>query len=92
MGVSGLFQQSLMVHSRENEACYCCGSKILKKKVNGRGTYYCPICQKPEPIVVAITGCMGSENRSNRLFNSKGYKTVSSDNINAQLQNKTRQF
>ncbi|MDI9540410.1 MAG: DNA-formamidopyrimidine glycosylase [Bacillota bacterium] len=92
LGVSGLFQQSLMVHSRENEACYCCGSKILKKKVNGRGTYYCPICQKPEPIVVAITGCMGSgKSEVIDYLTQKGYKTVSSDNINAQLlkQNQT---
>ena len=49
-----------MVHSRENENCYVCGSEILKVKVNGRGTYYCPNCQKPKPIVVAITGSIGS--------------------------------
>ena len=60
MGVSGLFQQSLMVHSRENEACYCCGSKILKKKLMEEERILLSICQKPEPIVVAITGCMGS--------------------------------
>ena len=45
-GVHGLFQQELYVHGRENEECKSCGSKIVKIKVGGRGTYYCPECQK----------------------------------------------
>ncbi len=45
-GVHGRFQQMLLVHGRENEACPVCGSKIIKIKVGGRGTYYCKKCQK----------------------------------------------
>lgn len=45
-GVSGLFQHSLFVHSKENEECSICKTKIVKIKVGGRGTYYCPKCQK----------------------------------------------
>ncbi len=45
-GVHGLFQEELMVHGRENDLCYKCGKPIVKIKVNGRGTYYCPNCQK----------------------------------------------
>lgn len=45
-GVSGLFQNSLFVHSRENEECSICKTKIVKIKVGGRGTYYCPKCQE----------------------------------------------
>jgi len=45
-GVHGLFQNKLLVHGRENARCSKCGSKILKIKVGGRGTYYCPKCQK----------------------------------------------
>lgn len=45
-GVSGRFQNSLYVHSRVNEGCLRCGNKIIKIKVGGRGTYYCPNCQK----------------------------------------------
>lgn len=45
-GVHGLFQQELLVHTKENEPCKKCGTKIIKIKVNGRGTYYCPNCQK----------------------------------------------
>ena len=45
-GVTGLFQNSLNVHQRQNEECRICKSKIIKIKVGGRGTYYCPKCQK----------------------------------------------
>lgn len=45
-GVTGLFQNSLNVHQRQNEECHICKSKIIKIKVGGRGTYYCPKCQK----------------------------------------------
>ena len=27
-------------------SCLVCNTEILKTKVNGRGTYYCPSCQK----------------------------------------------
>ena len=45
-GVHGKFQQNLLVHNRENENCPNCKNKIIKIKVGGRGTYYCPNCQK----------------------------------------------
>ena len=45
-GVHGLFQRELYVHSKEGEKCGKCNSLIEKIKVGGRGTYYCPNCQK----------------------------------------------
>lgn len=45
-GIHGLFQQELYVHSKDGQKCLMCGSDILKIKVGGRGTYYCPKCQK----------------------------------------------
>ena len=45
-GVTGLFQNDLFVHQREKEPCRICCSQIIKIKVGGRGTYYCPKCQK----------------------------------------------
>lgn len=45
-GIHGLFQQELYVHSKDGQKCLICGSDILKIKVGGRGTYYCPKCQK----------------------------------------------
>jgi len=45
-GVTGLFQNNLNVHQREGDKCHVCNSVILKIRVGGRGTYYCPLCQK----------------------------------------------
>lgn len=45
-GVHGLFQQELKVHNKANETCQICKTIIIKTKVGGRGTYYCPTCQK----------------------------------------------
>lgn len=46
LGVTGRFQQKLNVHQRSNQDCYLCHSKIVKTTIQGRGTYYCPSCQK----------------------------------------------
>ena len=45
-GITGRFQQELLVHSKKGEQCPNCKTEILKIVVNGRGTYYCPKCQK----------------------------------------------
>ncbi len=45
-GVHGLFQNKLLVHGKRGELCPNCNSPIEKIKINGRGTYYCPKCQK----------------------------------------------
>ena len=46
LGVTGRFQQKLKVHKKEGEKCPICGKTIIKVKVGGRSTYYCPNCQK----------------------------------------------
>lgn len=43
-GITGLFQVRLKVH--EQKICEECGSPIKKIQLNGRGTYFCPVCQK----------------------------------------------
>ena len=43
-GVHGRFQNELLVHTKE--ICPVCNTKIEKITVGGRGTYYCPKCQK----------------------------------------------
>lgn len=45
-GVHGLFQNELLVHGKDKAKCPICNSDILKIRVGGRGTYYCPKCQK----------------------------------------------
>lgn len=44
LGVTGRFQLDLNVHGLA--VCPVCGSEIKKIRVGGRGTYYCPKCQK----------------------------------------------
>lgn len=44
--VSGRFQNELYVYGRNKEKCYVCGSTIEKIKLGGRGTHFCPQCQK----------------------------------------------
>lgn len=46
LGVYGSYQKELKVHTREGEKCYRCEDTIVKTVVGGRGTYYCPTCQK----------------------------------------------
>ena len=45
-GVHGLFQKELLVHGKDKGTCPECNTKIEKIRVGGRGTYYCPNCQK----------------------------------------------
>ena len=45
-GITGRFQQELLVHSKKDNPCPTCKTNIVKIVVNGRGTYYCPRCQK----------------------------------------------
>lgn len=46
LGITGRFQNELSVHTKNGLPCHKCGSLIEKIKVGGRGTYYCPLCQK----------------------------------------------
>lgn len=46
LGVTGRFQNELFVHGRKGEPCPVCQSAIVKTTVGGRGTYFCPVCQK----------------------------------------------
>lgn len=52
-GVHGLFQNELYVHEQKN--CPICKEEIVKIKVGGRGTYYCPKCQKGKKYEENIT-------------------------------------
>ena len=45
-GITGRFQQELLVHGKKDTPCPNCQTKISKIVVNTRGTYYCPKCQK----------------------------------------------
>lgn len=45
-GNVGAFQNSFAVYGKGGEACRVCGRPLQKIRVAGRGTVYCPHCQK----------------------------------------------
>jgi formamidopyrimidine-DNA glycosylase len=45
-GLGGSYQDHFRVYKRDGEKCFRCGEKIVKNKVGGRGTFWCPVCQK----------------------------------------------
>ncbi len=49
-GVDGRFQNELNVHTMVGKPCPICNTKIEKIKVGGRGTYFCPNCQKRKTL------------------------------------------
>jgi len=46
-GGSGGMQHEFKVYGRGGEPCERCGTPIDKIRVAGRGTWYCPSCQRP---------------------------------------------
>jgi formamidopyrimidine-DNA glycosylase len=45
-GFAGGYQTQALAYGRAGQPCYNCGAEIKKLQQNGRGTYYCPECQK----------------------------------------------
>lgn len=45
-GKSGSHQNYLAVYGRKGQPCRRCGAPIERKEVAGRGTHYCPNCQR----------------------------------------------
>ena len=45
-GGSGSMQHEFNVYGREGEPCPRCGTPIEKTRAGGRGTWYCPACQR----------------------------------------------
>ncbi|MGI8773099.1 MAG: bifunctional DNA-formamidopyrimidine glycosylase/DNA-(apurinic or apyrimidinic site) lyase [Acidobacteriaceae bacterium] len=45
-GAKGFFQLEHRVYMRTGQPCLVCGTPIRRLVVAGRGTHYCPVCQK----------------------------------------------
>jgi formamidopyrimidine-DNA glycosylase len=48
-GKIGHHQQHLRVYGRRKQPCTVCGTAIERLEVAGRGSYFCPNCQRPRP-------------------------------------------
>ncbi len=44
-GRRGTYQQRRRVYRRTGEPCPCCGTPIVRERLSGRSTHYCPACQ-----------------------------------------------
>ena len=83
-GISGNFQVSLKVYGKKDGTCPNCGCKLRKIFVNGRGTTYCPHCQKNPTIkeVIGVTGPIGTgKSTVSKYLEKHGYFLQNTDEI-----------
>jgi len=88
LGVTGRFQQHLMVQSREGKPCKVCGTPIERVKLDGRSTFFCPKCQirKYDLCIIGLTGPMGSGKTTvTNILRELNYKVIDCDEINRYL-------
>lgn len=45
-GLGGTYQEHFLTYKQDGKPCKKCGEKIRKMTLGGRGTFYCPVCQK----------------------------------------------
>ena len=45
-GNKGDNQNHLLAYSRSGKPCKSCGTTLVQTKIGGRGSVYCPVCQK----------------------------------------------
>ena len=48
-GEEGKYQEHFKVYGRAGQECDVCGTKIERMALGGRGTFYCPRCQREAP-------------------------------------------
>ena len=83
-GIAGDFQVQLQVYGKNGDVCPRCGTKFRKIFVNGRGTTYCPKCQKNPgiPTLFGITGPIGAgKSTVSELIAKHGFKVLDCDKI-----------
>jgi formamidopyrimidine-DNA glycosylase len=65
-GASGRMQDEFRVYGRAGEPCPRCRTPILKTRVAGRGTWYCPYCQPLPTSQAASSRSSSAPSRSRR--------------------------
>lgn len=46
LGHKGAYQDHFLVYNRAGKKCFNCRGVVKKIKIGGRGTFFCPVCQK----------------------------------------------
>lgn len=73
-------QNHLRVYGRKGECCPQCGTRFTYRKIGGRGTTYCPVCQTSPSFVLGITGPIHcGKSTATSYFASKGYAVFDAD-------------
>ena len=82
--VDGKFQNELLCYGKEGVPCVRCGTPLRKTTLNGRGTTYCPSCQKSNLVnrIIGVTGAIGSgKSAVSKAFSELGYTILDADKI-----------
>lgn len=83
-GIDGAMQLHLQAYGKAGTRCPRCGAILRKTSVNGRGTTYCPVCQKnpQKPIILGITGPIHAGKSSvSKVFVDRGYALFDADKV-----------
>lgn len=83
LGVDGRFQNQLNVHTLVGKTCNHCNDIIVKTKVGGRGTYFCPTCQREGyPLIIGLTGGIASgKSMISNWFKEQKVQVLDADKI-----------
>lgn len=90
-GINGEFRFELKVYGQNGGKCVRCGTPLVKKFVGGRGTTYCPHCQKnlALPYVLGVTGPIGAgKSEVCKYLETKGFIRLDSDEVVHELYTK----
>lgn len=49
-GEEGEYQNFLRVYGRKSLPCFICGEKIIRIRISGRSSFFCPGCQKRDAV------------------------------------------
>ena len=86
--IDGNFQNELKIYGKAGEICPICGHKYRFITTGGRGTTFCPVCQKKmgKPLNIGLTGKIASgKSEVMKVFKENGYYTISTDEIVSSL-------
>ncbi len=77
--VDGRFQQKLNAYNMVNKPCVRCNSLMRKRNLHGRGTTYCPKCQKVAKIIGIYGKIASGKSTLLNMFKKENYPIFSAD-------------
>ncbi|NLN83710.1 MAG: DNA-formamidopyrimidine glycosylase [Firmicutes bacterium] len=90
----GSYQDKWRIYQRDGDMCLRCGNEILKTKIGGRSSHYCPFCQpmRKRPgnkLIIGLTGGIATgKSTVVEMLREIGAEIVDADEISRNLTNK----